>query len=155
MHRIIILLLAITFLFTACSSKNGGDTAVLPTKTVQPTQEAVINTPAEYEYIFIGIKESISSLEEILPETYKGTTSMCDGLSTYAFKLESGMLFTVNLSDTDITGGTETGYARVMKTGENAYLLLWKISENTTVSISGSNVTRDDITEFINSFNIQ
>lgn len=155
MRRIIIFSLAISFLFTACSTKKGDDTAVSPTKTAQPTIEASASIPVGQEYIFIGIKTGISSLEGILPETYKNAPSMSDGASTYAFKLESGILFTVNLSDTDITGGTETGYARVMKTGESSYLLLWKISENTTVSISGSNVTRDDITEFINSFNIQ
>ncbi len=130
----------------------------LPTEApllASPSQEAVFSpqsTNAASLSLFIGIKEDASSLDGILIDEYKNAQSKCDSLGTYAFKLENGSLFTVLISSGNLASDTDIGYALIKQTSDNAFLALWRINADYTVSVSGNNVTFDEMNAFLNAF---
>lgn len=137
--------------FTACKSENLPTQSPLP--TVLPSFNAVAtpNTTQTAAYsLFLGTKESSSSLDGIISDTYKGVQSKCDSLGTYAYKLENGAVFTILISSGNLASVADVGYASIIQTSDSAFLALWRVNDEYTVSVSGNSTTFDEMTDFLN-----
>lgn len=145
--------LLLMFSFHGCKSSTLPPLENQALNTASPSYQAD-SSPKSTQYasvsLYLGAKQTSSTLDGVIKDDYKGTQSKCDSLGTYAYKLENGSLFTVLISSGNLAANTEIGYALINQTSSNAFLALWRINSDYTVCISGSNVTIDEMTAFLN-----
>lgn len=156
MKKTVLMLAAAALMLCGCDKAGTPCPTVMPTAALKPTPEitytAIESTASSDETFYLNeFDTDISGFEKLLPDEYRGALRLSDGNSTFAFKCTDGGLFTVNI-DTTVSDSIAVGHCMMMNTGEGAYLALWRINREYTVSVSGSGVSEDEMKEFLNIF---
>ncbi|MBQ9832207.1 MAG: hypothetical protein IJO48_00595 [Clostridia bacterium] len=89
------------------------------------------------------------TIESVIPLEFNGIERIGDGMGTYLYKLSEDSFFTVTMTQSDLTGGAQIGSFTLYELDKTSYIAFWRIDATHTVSISGSNVSKNTMQSFL------